>query len=410
MTDTKGNATTGTAKWSLGHFQAHFIYTGVAESIFLIFPDATTMLLDCGDHPAITRLNLALPVAPGPQRLAGDWIARYVERMNPSGRDVDYLLVSHFHADHTGTPNWRSSAPFGDYPGSPGSLRPGADYYRSGFGLAAERLHFKKAIDRGWPDYSDPVPHIDGPERECEHMRKVYAWLAERDGLVVEKFRLGASDQIVPLHDPASCPGFSVFNLCGNGRIALADGSTRNIFQTPPRPGSFNENLLSLGHIFSYGPFRLFTAGDFSGGVADGEGRPFAVEDVLAEAVPEVEVAKISHHGHHSMTPALVRALAPRAWVSCVWDQLHVTPDTFATLTDRSLYPDDRLVLPGYLPDAIRNLPSESRRDVPDAVLAPVHIVLDVAPGGGEYTLTALSAADEEAYPVASFSFQTRGR
>ena len=35
--------------WKEGHFQAHFIYTGVGESIFMIFPDGTSMLLDCGD-------------------------------------------------------------------------------------------------------------------------------------------------------------------------------------------------------------------------------------------------------------------------------------------------------------------------------------------------------------------------
>ena len=386
-------------RWATGHFLAHFIYTGVAESIFLVFPDGTSMLLDCGDHPAITRLHLAMPVKPGPQRLAGDWVARYVERVNPFGRDVDYLVVSHFHSDHTGTPNWRSSAPFGDYPGSPGTVRPGADYYRSGFGLAAERLRFRRAIDRGWPGYDDPSPFADGPDRELEHMRKVYAWLMERDGLAVEKFRVGARDQIVPLRDPAACRGFSVFNLCANGRIAMADGSLRDVFQGGGPPPNVNENLMSLGNVFSYGPFRLFMAGDFSGGVPRAGGGDVQVEDILAEAVPRVDVAKISHHGYHSMTPALVRALAPRAWVSCVWDQLHITPDTIARLTDRSLYPGDRLVLPGCLPDSIRALPPEARRDVPDAVLQPSHIVLDVAPDG-DYTLTAVSADDEAMRPI----------
>ena len=36
--------------WKPGEFQIHFIYTGVAESMFWIMPDGTTMLLDCGDH------------------------------------------------------------------------------------------------------------------------------------------------------------------------------------------------------------------------------------------------------------------------------------------------------------------------------------------------------------------------
>ena len=38
--------------WKKGQFQIHLIYTGVSESMFLIFPDGTTMLLDCGDHNA----------------------------------------------------------------------------------------------------------------------------------------------------------------------------------------------------------------------------------------------------------------------------------------------------------------------------------------------------------------------
>ena len=39
--------------WKKGQFQIHLIYTGVSESMFLIFPDGTTMLLDCGDHNAV---------------------------------------------------------------------------------------------------------------------------------------------------------------------------------------------------------------------------------------------------------------------------------------------------------------------------------------------------------------------
>ena len=58
----KGGGSPGTARptrvgephpaWMPGHFQIHMIYTGVAESQFLIFPDGTSLLIDCGDHPA----------------------------------------------------------------------------------------------------------------------------------------------------------------------------------------------------------------------------------------------------------------------------------------------------------------------------------------------------------------------
>ncbi len=92
--------------WKPGEFQVHFIYTGVAESMFWIMPDGTTMLLDCGDHPAWTRGKLAVWVLPNGRRYAGEWIARYVTRVNPSKTDVDYMMLSHHHGDHGGMDRW----------------------------------------------------------------------------------------------------------------------------------------------------------------------------------------------------------------------------------------------------------------------------------------------------------------
>ena len=95
--------------WKKGHFQVHFIYTGVAESMFMIFPDGTSMLLDCGHHNAIGRGKLAVPVLPSPDRHSGEWIARYVLRVNPKGKDVDYMMLSHYHQDHGGDKNFNAS-------------------------------------------------------------------------------------------------------------------------------------------------------------------------------------------------------------------------------------------------------------------------------------------------------------
>ena len=132
--------------WHEGEYQIHFICTGVAEAILHIFPDGTTMLLDCGDHPAVTRLDLAVPVVPNPGRLAGDWIARYVKRVLPEGYQtkndlplIDYMMLSHFHSDHCGIPVWVCTNR--ERKGLPGC-------HRSGFALAAEQLAFGKAIDR----------------------------------------------------------------------------------------------------------------------------------------------------------------------------------------------------------------------------------------------------------------------
>ena len=389
--------------WKSGEFQVHFIYTGVAESMFMIFPDATTLLLDCGDHAAVTRLELAVPVLPNPGRLAGDWIARCVTRVNPNGTNVDYMMSSHWHSDHVGTPQWQSRRVLkrGERP---------TGLARSGFGLAAETLHFKKAIDRGWPDYDDPVPTNQLP---LDHMKQVYAFLAKRDGLTVEKFRLGATDQIVPLRAPASVEGFSVRNIAANGRLAFPDGTIKNVMKHAD--GSpiklYNENLLSLGAVFSYGKFRFLTAGDFSGPGDLASPDRFYPERELGKASGKVDVAKINHHGHHSMPPELVRDLQARVYTACVWDQLHVTDDTMTHLSDTTLYPGERTIFPGVM-TAERRAAEGDRpwmRNVPEAVYDGAHIVLSVPPGGETYRITCLTAADESMRIKATFDYQSHG-
>ena len=388
--------------WKPGEFQVHFIYTGVAESMFIIFPDSTTMLLDCGDHAAVTRLDLAVPVLPGPGRLAGDWIGRYVKRVNPNGDCVDYMVVSHFHKDHTGTPCWQSSSAIEN------DGKRTAGCWRSGFGLAIEHLHFRKAVDRGWPNYDDPIPFVDSAWKPLEHMKRIYACLAKRDGLEVEKFRLGAADQFVPLRNPGMAEGFSVRNLCANGRIAYPDGCIRDIcgeshvcdslgrvrFDGRGKiDHSYLENMMSLGMVFSYGKFRFCTAGDFSGPPDFPE-----VEKALGAAAGRVDVAKINHHGHHSMPFECVRDLAARVYVACVWDQLHVTDDTMTRLADRAAYPGERLICPGVMPAERRRAEGGRAwmKDVPEAVYEGAHIVLSVPPGGDCYSLSFIDAANED--------------
>ena len=393
--------------WKKGQFQVHFIYTGVAESMFWILPDGTTMLLDCGDHAALTRGNLAVPVKPGPERLAGEWIARYVRRVNPSDAAVDYMMLSHYHADHGGTPNWQSRAPTG--------AQRKWDYYRSGFGLAAEQLTFAKAIDRAWPAFDDPIPKIDGQDRDLEHIRKVYAMLEKRDGLKVEKFRLGAADQIVPLKDPAACRGFKVRNICANGRIAAKNGEIRDLYAdviTRCHPKNLNENGMSLGLIVEYGDFKFFTAGDFSDKIRNADKSVTLIEDELASVVEKVNVAKVNHHGHFSMPEKLVKTLAAQAWVGCTWDTLHMVDPVCARLADRSLYPGDRVICPGVFPKSRREEDAGKAwtNDVAKASYDCGHIVLDVPPGGKTYTMTYLTADDESMAVKSVLRFDGAGR
>lgn len=390
----------GFAGWHFGEFQVHFIYTGVCESMFIIFPDGTSMLLDCGDGPMIMRAPYDVPV-PFPRQMAGETIADYVLKVNPRGKEVDYLVVSHWHYDHAGTPTWQSDGTMGAYASK-------YLYARSGFGIAAEKLRFATAVDRG---FDEPIPFVDDYEAPGAHMRKLYAFLKERDGLRNEKFRLGATDQFRLLHGPAH--GFSVRNVCANGKVALPDGSVRDPyadFIAAEKPRKLNENGMSLGMVFSYGPFRFYTAGDFEDTIKRAGRTEVEIEDVMAETCGVVDVAKINHHGYHSMSRKLVAALRARCYVACIWDQLHITDDTMTRLADRSLYPGERSFFPGVFTKE-RQLEDRDRswtKNVVDAVkTSGAHVVLTVPEGGRNYTMTCLDAASIDLRVRAVYRYET---
>ena len=405
ITTTAGQTWQG---WKPGEYQVHFIHTGVAEAIFHIFPDGTTMLLDCGDHPALTRLQYAVPVVPNPERLAGDWIARYIKRVMPDNcfkkgefQVVDYMMISHFHGDHTGYFGWQSA----DRERQDKRL---PNCFRSGFVLAAEQLAFGKAIDRGWPDYDDPYPSCLKNNASFDHILRMYKALQERDGLEIEKFRLGAKDQIVPLHAPVD--GFEITNITANGKILCKDGSIKDLYAeylktNPP----LNENGMSLGFIVRYGDFSIYMAGDFNDIVNDENGRRTVwTEDLLANELPKVDVAKINHHGHDSMTTKIVGALAPKAWIACVWDQLHTLDHVMERLSDRIAYPGERIHFPTVFPQE-RYTSAASKSFFTD--IAPetfglgAHVVVTVPPGGKDYRISCISAADENMTILGEYLF-----
>ena len=388
--------------WKPGEFQVHFIYTGVGESQFMIFPDGTTMLLDCGDFAAHARGALALPILPSMKCHAGEWIARYVRRVNPCDNYVDYMMLSHFHSDHGGCNGWHAGMTDGRSP----------NYFLSGFAQAAEWLHFGTAIDRGWPDYNDPVPLADDFDQGVlGNMKALYSHLQKRDGLKIEKFRLGASDQIVQKRiGKGHHAGFKAFNFAANGRICSpADGTVRDLYAPyiATKPKKLDENALSLGNLFSYGPFTYYTAGDFSSWYQLPDGTGCSFEEELAKFMPRVEVAKINHHGYESMEPGLVKALDARCYVACVWDQYHCLPVTMERIEGNATR--EHLYFPGMVPTKYivdgKRLPWMAKAVEPS--WEGMHTVLTVPRGGDRYTMTCLSAADESMTVKAEFEFKT---
>ena len=388
------------APWRKGHFQIHFIYTGVTESTFLIYPDGTSLLIDCGDIPAHKRGKYAVPILPGLERHAGEWIARYILRVNPHREKVDYMLLTHYHSDHGGGRL------------SHAGLAPNGEYYLSGFGQAMEWLSFGKAIDRAWPTFDDPLPRR--PEDDSwmlEHIRGVYREL-ERRGTVVERFQLKKGfDQIRPVHGDAG--DFGIRPLCANGRILMPDGTVRDLYadfiaRTGTR--SVNENAMSIGMKFTYGPFGFYTAGDFEDLQRQSDGSVWEIEEAMAETVGQATVAKVDHHGNKSMCGKLVSALRSQVYVGCVWDWFHVDDATMTRLADRSLYGGERLLCPGILTKERRVRDAERAwlKDVPAACFEGAHVVVDVDPSGKKFSVSLVSAADESMRVAACFNMRTQ--
>ena len=379
--------------WKPGEFQIHFIHTGAGESQFLIFPDGTTMLLDCPAWQPGLPARTTVPLFPSAKFQAGEWVARYVKRVNPNGADVDYLAVSHFHIDHVG-----------GYYGVGTKKTDEGDYLLSGFALAAEQLHFKRAIDRVGPDFDadfmKPYVPKGGP---LENMQILYRHLAKRDGLVHEKVRLGARDQIVPLR--GGCAEFDVFNFCANGFVADGKGGVVDALGADGREvlkrGKWFENPLSAGHVFRYGDFSYGTFGDFN--MLWGEGHPKKhAEKNAAPYVPQLTVAKCNHHAFHGTQPrAWIKAVSPRVWLNSVWTQGQIYEEILEKLADTGLNPRLRAICPTYF-SASRRLQAKKHgketilAKMPEVCFKGAHVVITVPPGGKTFCLSQVDAGDEK--------------
>lgn len=377
--------------WKEGEFQFHVIYNGRAESDFCIFPDGTSMLIDSGDYKP-PRREWFVSALPNRSRGPGEWVARYVERVNPRGKDVDYFLLTHYHADHGGSSN--------DY--TRRECRDGNDYYISGLAETAEFIHFRKAFDRCWPTYDDPIPLDEQTNYDFVQIRRTWEWLTCHQGLQMEKVRLGAVNQMAMARNAAAYPSFRIRNICSNGRIVRRDGTIRDLYAgriAAEHPKKLNENGLSVGLIFEYGPFRLYAAGDFSDNWKLPDGRTFQVEEAQAAELDRVDVAKLNHHGCGSTPKALARALAPRVWLSAAFATHHDDDGTLQRCLSESVYPGERVFAPNIMPPkrlaAAREKGLEWIKALAPASSEEMHVIVTVSPGGEEYSLAFVPAKDE---------------
>ena len=272
------------APWSEGHLDIHHISTGRGNATFFILPDGTSLLVDAGAAPGTRR---ATPRPDGSRR-AGEWIARYIQRVHPRG--LDYVLITHFHSDHMG-----------------------------GLADVARSISIEKVLDRGWPDYDFPRP------LDYEAIRSYRELVAD---LHVEAFEAGRSDQIVLTDEPESYPEFEIRNLTANGEYWTGRGDeTRRQF--PPLESLAeedypSENMCSLSFRLRYGAFAYYTGGDLTGIQNIGHPDWQNMEKAIAEAVGPVDVHVVNHHGSiDPASPEFLAALRPRVHIIPSWSPTH---------------------------------------------------------------------------------------
>ena len=372
--------------WQEGELDIHHIYTGRGESSFFIFPDATSMLIDVGDWDPEDYGKMC-ELLPDSSRRSGEWIARYILRVNPLRERVDYLMISHFHNDHTGDCSNPVPVTEGRNP----------DYRLTGIAEVGEYIRFKTVIDRGYPDYQYPLPITDP---DVENYRAFVNWKMKQDGLVPESFEIGSSSQIILLNDEKKYgESFRIQNLAANGRIWTGyEKETTDYYDLNPgnKEGWQNENTKSIGININYGPFSYYTAGDISGNLLDKEGREIDLENEIAKICGPVDVCKANHHAYKdAMTEGFIKNIQASAYIIPVWDHEHIQPAVMERMASRSLYPDNRMIFPTRFPEHLKE--KYVKESWAESVCPEDgHIIVKVFDKGEKYKIFVLSANDEK--------------
>ena len=179
--------------WTPGTLDIHHISTGRGNVAFAICPDGTTILIDAGALQAAPDWNsdekYRISYFPNASRRPGEWIARYILRHMPPGRqpEIDYFVLTHLHSDHMGGIDLLSSQKIKSRFGS---------YELTGVMDVHEQVPIKTILDRAYPDYNYPV-ELNDPHQL--NYRKFISSFVHQGG-TVERFLPGSSRQILLRH------------------------------------------------------------------------------------------------------------------------------------------------------------------------------------------------------------------
>jgi glyoxylase-like metal-dependent hydrolase (beta-lactamase superfamily II) len=297
--------------WTFGELEIHQIDTGRGNAAFLLAPDGTTMLIDCG--ATSDPLETSAPPRPDGSRQPGEWVARYaLRRAQAANRTtLDYMIATHVHPDHVG------DLPTGK------SVPEDGTYIPTGLSQVDQWMPAERVIDRSFPDYGQ-LPPVGGG-----FATNYLAWLADRrrTGKLVERLDVGSIHQI-RLRNSFKGPTFSVRGLAANGHVWTGkEFRSRSMFPdlgAAPSEDRPTENACSIALRIDFGHFSYFTGGDLNADTHDGR-QPFIdVETPTVKVCGRVEVAVADHHAYFdSCGPQFVRNLDAQAYIIPSWHLTH---------------------------------------------------------------------------------------
>jgi len=367
--------------WKPGTLDIHHLAYGRGNSTFVLCPDATTILIDAGSTE--DSLEVSAAQKPNASIRPGEWIARYVLRQMRATerRDLDYFLLTHIHPDHLG--DLRAENP----------LSPKGNYRLTGVMDVDAQVPIGKLIDRGFPYYNYPAP-IEAPFA-LNYLEYVNSRATR--GQACERARVGSASQIRLIRQPGKYPDFAIRNLAANGEVWTGvENGTRHLFpalETLEKRNYPTENMCSIAIRLSYGKFHYFTGGDLPSDTEDGEEPWRDIETPVARASGPVDVAVANHHAYFdAVGPDFVRLLRPRVFVIPTWYVAHPSILPLRRMLSQRLYKGERDIFATNVMAANKLVNNQFMSKLKSL---EGHVVVRVAPGGGEFRVIVCDNADD---------------
>jgi competence protein ComEC len=259
----------------------YFIDVEGGQATLIVTPRGESLLVDAGFAG-----SGAFESKPGDPRQARD-AQRILAATREAGvKRIDYLLVTHFHADHDG-----------------------------GVVELAQQIPIRTFIDAGTAS-----PQLEETSRGALAMFEAYAAVRARGRHLVprpgNRLPLKGIDAVV-----VSAGGSTI-----GKPLEGAGDPTANCAASAPPPQEPNENPRSLGFRLRFGRFRFLDLGDLTGA-------PLFALACPANRVGPVDVYLVTHHGGvDAADPATFAAFKPRVAIVNNGPRKGGAPETFAAL------------------------------------------------------------------------------